>query len=161
MSLPGLHIDPADSGASDGAVGIDHGWKKTLETAMKETPLEASLMEAIQSLRKLHGMVDVDLLEVIVKGKREEWKDFIYSPAGGFKLPASYRLDFAVAIWVYTLAQPAVYAVVNREMFNQERRKPGAISGISSSLRACLPFIKFLDAGLEALPEPYIFQGEV
>ena len=161
MSLPGLHIDPADSGASDGAIGIDHAWKKTMETAIKDTPLAASLIEAIQGMRDLDGMVDVDLLEEIVEGKREEWKDFIYSPAGGFKLPASYRLDFAVAIYVYTLNEPPVYAAVNGEMFNKARRKPGAISGISASLRACLPYIKYLDAALEALPECYIFQGEV
>jgi hypothetical protein len=161
MSLAGLHIDPEDGGASDGAIGIDHWWQKILEKAIKETPLAASLIEAVQGLRALDGKVDVDLLEDMITGKRDEWMDFIFSPAAGFNLPPSYRLDFAVAIWVYTLAQPAVYAVVNGEMFNDERRKPGAISGISDSLRACLPFIKFLDSALAKLPESYIFQGEV
>ena len=61
----------------------------------------------------------MDPLEEIVEGKREEWKDFIYISAGGFKLPASYSLDFAVAIYVYTLNEPPVYAAVNREMFNK------------------------------------------
>jgi len=161
MSLPGSHMHPADSGASDGAIGVDHWWKKTLQTAIKDTPLAASLTEAIQGLRELDGMVDVDLLEVIIKWKREEWKDVLYTPAGGFKLPASYRLDFAIAIHVYTLNQPPVYAAVNREMFNKARSKPGALSGISDSLRACIPFIKFLDAALEKLPDCYMFQGEV
>ena len=154
-------MDPADSGPSDGAVGIDHWWKKTLETAMEDTPLAASLVEAVQGMRDLDGKVDVDLLVEIIKGKRDEWVDFIYSPAAGFNLPASYRLDFAIAIYVYTLNEPPVYAVVNGEMFNKGRRKPGAISGISSSLRACLPYIKFLDAALEALPDRYIFRGDV
>ena len=48
---------------------------------MKDTPLDASLIEAIQGMRDLDGKVDVDLIEDIVKGKREEWVDFIYSPA--------------------------------------------------------------------------------
>jgi len=161
MSLPGLHIDPSDSGASDGVVGIDHLWKNTLEKAIRDTPLEASLMDAIQSLRELDGMVDVDILEVIIKGKREEWKDFIYSLAGGFNLPASYRLDFAIAIYVYTLNEPRVYAAVNRQMFNKGRCKPGAISGISDSLRACLPYIKYLEAALEKLPASFLFKGKV
>jgi hypothetical protein len=161
MSLPGLNTDPQDSGASDGAVGIDYGWKKTLEKTIKDTPLAASLIEAIQGMRGLDGKVNVDLLEEIVKGKREEWKDFIYSPAAGFNLPASYMLDSAIAIYVYTLNEPPVYAVVNGEMFNKGRRKPGAICGISASLRACLPYIKFLDAALEALPDCYVFQGDV
>jgi hypothetical protein len=161
MPLAGLHIDPEDGGASDGAIGIDHWWQKILEKAIKETPLAASLIEAVQGLRALNGKVDVDLLEEIIKGKRAEWMDFIFSPASGFNLPPSYALDFAIAIYVYTLGQPAVYAVVNGEMFNDERRKPGAISGISDSLRACLPYIKFLDSALAKLPESYIFQGEV
>jgi hypothetical protein len=161
MSLPGLNTDPEDSGASDGAVGIDYGWMKKLGKGMKDTPLAASLIEALQGMRDLDGKVDVDLLEEIVKGKREEWKDFIYSPAAGFNLPASYWLDFAIAIYVYTLNDPAVYAVVNAEMFNTGRRTPGAIAGISDSLRACLPYIKFLDAALAALPNCYVFRGEV
>jgi hypothetical protein len=157
MSLPGVSTDPE----SDGEVGVDHAWKRTVEKALKETTLAASLIEAIQGMRDLDGKVDVDLLEDIVKGKREEWVDFIYSPAAGFNLSASYLLDFAIAIHVYTLNEPPVYAVVNGEMFNTGRRKPGAISGISDSLRACLPFIKFLDSALAKLPESYIFQGEV
>ena len=161
VSLQGLHTDPEDSGASDGAGGIDYGWKKIVETAMKDTPLAPSLMDAIQSMRNLDGTVDVDLLEEIIKGKREEWEDCIYSAAGGFKLPASYRIDFAIAIYVYTLNDPAVYAAVNRVMFNKARRNHGAFSGISASLRACLPYIKYLDGALEALPDCYIFQGEV
>jgi hypothetical protein len=161
VSLSGLHTDPEDSGASDGAVGIDYGWKKALEKAMKDTPLAPSLMEAIQGMRDLDGKVDVDLLEEIIKGKREEWEDLLYSAAGPFKLPTSYKIDFAIAIYVYTLNDPAVYAVVNREMFNKTRRNPGAFSGTSASLRACLPYIKFLDEALEALPDCYVFQGEV
>ena len=77
MSLPGVSTDPE----SDGAVGIDHAWKSAVEKAMKDTPLAASLIEAIHGMRDLDGKVDVDLLEDIVKGKREEWVDFIYSPA--------------------------------------------------------------------------------
>jgi hypothetical protein len=77
MSLPGVSTDPE----SDGAVGVDNAWKSALEKAMKDTPLAASLIEAIHGMRDLDGKVDVDLLEDIVKGKREEWVDFIYSPA--------------------------------------------------------------------------------
>jgi hypothetical protein len=129
-----------------------------VEKALKETPLAASLMEAIQDMRDPDGKVDVDLLEDIVKGKREERVDFIQGvggldlqPGSGFNLPASYRLDSAIAIYVHTLNEPPVYAVVNGEIFNTGRRKPG--------LRACLPYIKFLDAALDALPDCYVFQG--
>ena len=78
MSLPGVSTDPE----SDGAVGVDHAWRwYILEKALKDAPLAASLIEAIQGMRDLDGKVDVDLLEEVVKGKREEWVDFIYSPA--------------------------------------------------------------------------------
>jgi hypothetical protein len=78
MSLPGVSTDPE----SDGAVGIDHVWKRyKLEKALKDAPLAASLIEAIHGMRDLDGKMDVDLLEEVVKGKREEWVDFIYSPA--------------------------------------------------------------------------------
>ncbi len=80
MSLPGVSTDPE----SDGAVGVDHLWKRTVEKALKETPLAASLMEAIQGMRDPDGKVDVDLLEDIVKGKREERVDFIYYPGSGW-----------------------------------------------------------------------------
>ena len=69
-------------------------------------------------------------------------------PEGRFRLPTSYPVDYAVAIHIYTLEDPRVYAVVNDAMFNPSRRKPGASSQISAELRACLPFIKFLDAAL-------------
>ena len=52
MSLPGVSTDPE----SDGAVGVDHVWKWSLEKAMKETPLAASLIEAIQGMRDLDGV---------------------------------------------------------------------------------------------------------
>ena len=143
VSLAGFHPEPEDSGVSEGDVGIDYGWKKTLEKTMKDMLFASSLTEVIQGLRDLDGKVDVDLLEEIIKGKHEDWEDFLYSAAGDFKLPASYRIDFAIAICVYTLNDPAVYAVVNREMFNQARRNPGAFSGISESIEGCLTYIKF------------------
>ena len=63
---------------------------------------------------------------------------------------SSYPVDYAIAIHVYTLEDPSVYRVVNRAMFNPNRRQ--GIGGVSAELRACLPYIKFLDAALAALP---------
>jgi hypothetical protein len=100
MSLPGLNTDPEDSGASDGEVVIEYGWKKTLEKTIKDTPFAVSVIEAIQGMCGLDGKVNVDLLEEIVKGKREEWKDFIYSPAVGFNLSVSYMMDPVIVIYV-------------------------------------------------------------
>jgi len=88
----------------------------------------------------------------------------LYSPTGRFNLPRSYGVDSALAIYLYTLHDPGIYAVMNREMFNPDRRtkKEGAASSdISAGLRAFLPYIKFLLHALETLPAEYIFKGEV
>jgi hypothetical protein len=149
-------MDPADKAAADGSIGIDHAWKATLAKLLAETPLAASLWEAAQPLPH----VDMDLLRAVIDGKREDWEDELRGDE--FNLPASYRLDFAVAIHVYTLANPPLYRVVNEAMFNPSRRKPGAAgTTISDELRACLPYIKFLDAALDALPPAYVYTGEV
>jgi hypothetical protein len=36
MPLAGLHIDPEDGGASDGAIGIDHTWEMKLGKALSK-----------------------------------------------------------------------------------------------------------------------------
>ena len=144
-----------DAALSDGSVGIDYSWKRTLTKLLADTPLPTSLADAVQSLVD----VDLDLLNDVVEGKQSEWSETLYSRNGGFQLPPSYPLDYAIAIHVYTLEDPSVYRVVNRAMFNPNRRQ--GIGGVSAELRACLPYIKFLDAALAALPEEYIFRGEV
>jgi len=150
-------MNASDLGASDGSIGIDHVWKRKLSKLLAEAPMPASLSQAVQTL------VDVDLddLEAVIEGKREECSSLLYSDSGGFRLPSSYPVDFAVAIYVYTLADPPVFRVVNTAMFNPSRRQPGASANVSADLQACLPYIKFLDTALAALPQEYLFKGEV
>ena len=150
-------MEAADLGASDGSIVIDQLWKRRLQKVLDEEPIAASLKEAA---RTLPG-VDQDDLEAIIDGQSEAWGDELHLPEGRFRLPTSYPVDYAIAIHIYTLEDPRVYAVVNHAMFNPSRRKPGAPSHISDELRACLPFIKFLDAALAALPAEYVFRGEV
>ena len=152
-------MNAAELSAADGSTGVDHLWKRKLGKLLSETPLAASLLEAVQPLN--HLGIDLEDLEAVIEGKCEEWALLLYSASGGFRLPASYRVDFAVAIYVYTLEEPRVYGVVNLAMFNPTRRLPGAGGGISTELRACMPFVKYLDAALEALPPAYHFAGQV
>ena len=76
-------------------------------------------------------LIDLDLLNDVVEGKQAEWSETLYSKNGGFQLPPSYPLDYAIAIHVYTLEDPSVYRVVNRAMFNPNRRQ--GISGATVS----------------------------
>ena len=54
---------------------------------------------------------------------------------------------------------PAVYKVVNKAMFNPDRRVTG--SEISAELKACCPYIRFLDEALSRLPDRFVYHGRV
>jgi hypothetical protein len=154
-------MQTTDQGAADGTVGVDVIWKRKLRSLLADTPLTASLEESVAPLAALG--IDQDDLAAVIEEKRDEWAPML---VGSFGLDASYRLDFAVAIYIYTLADPPVYRVVNQQMFNPARRlppseRPPNTNGISAELQACMPYIKFLDASLEALPDAYRFTGEV
>ena len=153
-------MGPAERAAVDGAVGIDAMWKRRLAKLLAETPIASSLSEAVRPLVYLLEGVDADDLEAVIDEKRTEWRSLLYTEDGGFRLPLDYRLDFAVAIHLYTLADPPVFGVVNKAMFNPTRRTPTS-AGISPELLACMPYSKFLDAALDALPAAYVFSGEV
>lgn len=141
---------------------IDHVWLRRLQGALDETECPASLEDALRPLMELFSdEIDAGDLQAAVEGQRELWRDLLYSAEGGFDLPRSYLLDWAVAIYVYTLSDPKVFKVVNGEMFNHNRRKPGMSVGVSDGLRACLPYIRFLIHALKALPASYVFRGEV
>ena len=43
--------------------------------------------------------IDAGDLQAALHGQRELWRDLLYSAAGGFDLPRSYLLDWAVAIY--------------------------------------------------------------
>jgi hypothetical protein len=103
---------------------------------------------------------DLDDLEGAIEEKRKEWvRD---DKLTELKLPKEYKMDYALAIHVYTLETPRVYAALNRAMFNPDRRKPGASGdNISAELRAVLPFAKYLDEALDKLPARYIYTGVV
>ena len=61
-----------------------------------------------------HEIIDADGLDAVVEGKREEWADVLYSADGGFDLPTSYPIDYAIAIHVYTLEDPKVSTTLRR-----------------------------------------------
>jgi hypothetical protein len=158
-----------DRAAADGTVGVDAVWKRRLARALADTPLAQSVLEAVAPLVGLLEGAALDDLTAVIDDKRAEWRDELYSADGVFKLPRTYLLDFAIAIHLYTLADPAVHKVINKAMFNPTRRQPGGgaaaapggAGGVSAELTMCLPFIRFLDAALEALPAAYLFRGRV
>ena len=143
----------------DGQVLADHAWARRLRRAIADQPLAGSLIAACASLASVG--IDIDLLEEILRRQERDWRRQRKLERLG--LPDSF-MNFALAIYVYTLEDPAVYTAVNRAMYNPARRgAQGVLPGpdLSLELQACLPYIRFLDAALERLPEAFIFRGRV
>ena len=143
----------------DGHVRADHAWARRLRRAIADEPLAGSLIAACASLASVG--IDIDLLEEIFRRQERDWRR--QRKLEGLGLPDSF-MNFALAIYVYTLEDPAVYTAVNRAMYNPERRgTQGVLPGpdLSPELQACLPYIRFLDTALERLPEAFIFRGRV
>jgi len=137
----------------DGQVLADHAWARRLRRAIADEPLAGSLIAACASLARVG--IDTDLLEGIVCEQELDWRR--QKKLEGLGLPDSF-MNFALAIYVYTLTFPAVYTAVNRAMHTPERY---AGQDLSPELQACLPYIRFLDTALERLPEAFIFRGRV
>ena len=142
----------AGDGSDAGTVVIDQVWRRKLQRLIADTPVAATLPDATSTLPD----VDLDDLEAVIDRQRKAWGETLHIR---FRLPATYLLDFAIAIYIYTLNDPRVYAVINRAMF--KGRQPDASPSETRELRKCMPFIKFLDAALAALPDEYIFRGRV
>ena len=146
-------------GMEDGQVRADHAWARRLRRAIADEPLLGSLIAACASLASVG--IDIDLLEEIFRRQERDWRR--QRKLEGLGLPDSF-MNFALAIYVYTLEDPAIYTVVNRAMYNPARRSvQGVLPGpdLSPELQACLPYIRFLDTALERLPEAFIFRGRV
>jgi hypothetical protein len=69
----------------------------------------------------------------------------------------TFLISFGMSIYAYTLENPSLYRIVNGQMFDPKRSEgPG---GVSAGLHACLPYIKYLEESLKALPEELRFAG--
>jgi hypothetical protein len=148
--------------SSEGSIGVDHAWKALLEGTLNETVCPASLGDALCPLTEsFPDEIDEAVMKAVVDGQHGIWRNVIYSDNGGFDLPQSYKLDWAVAIYVYSLSDPKVFKVVNREMFSTDCRKSAIRGGVSDGLSACLPYIRFLIDAIKVLPARYVFKGQV
>ena len=108
----------------DGQVLADHAWARRLRRAIADQPLAGSLIAACASLASVG--IDIDLLEEIFRRQERDWRR--QSKLEGLGLPDSF-MNFALAIYVYTLEDPAVYTAVNGAMYNPARRVQGVLPG--------------------------------
>ena len=138
-------------GEDGGEAGWDLDWRAALEAALQATPLEPDIKRAIRALAG--AGVNVATLVYVIDHKRDEMAQLRSMPD-----MADYSVDMALAIYVYTLDSPSLYRVINAAIYAPGRKR--GRDGLSVKLRACLPYIKLLDAALVLLPARLRFAGE-
>ena len=140
----------------------DWAWARRLKTLIEDTPLEPTLMEALNPLARFFGaqsnplFVDLGELEDVVCNTRRDWRSASKLQLLG--LPVSFE-ESALAIHVYTLHDPCIYKVITHVMASPDRYAEGR--GISEALNACAPYIRFLNEALQRLPGCFVYQGPV
>jgi len=152
----GKAVEPNDvcPTAQNKGTGIDHAWNALLQKKIEEEPLKSKLWEALVPLKAVD--VDIDLLKSTLKGKAQEWRASNHLQNLGL---AEGFMDFALAIYTYTLQTPNVFGPVNKAMFSKDRRT--ATGTMAADLLAVMPYVKFLDEALARLPETFHFEGDV
>jgi hypothetical protein len=154
-------MDVDEPGAADGQVRPDHAWEWRLQKLLDSTPLAATALEALHPLADFADFsIDRDMLKYVIEKQERHWRN--QGKLSSLKLPADF-MRFALAIYAYTLEDPAIYRVINRVMFDPARGVKGAAPGkdLSPALRACAPYIKLLDEALARLPAAFVFSGRV
>ena len=144
-------------GDESGDVGADIAWAAVLRRMMKAEPVAACLVDAVRSLDGLPtgdgGTLDAELLIEIVEGQKDNMLDILRHE--GWE--GIVRVDFALAIWLYTLDMPSVYKAINSAMFSMLRRN--ASGEVHAHLKQAMAFIKFLDFALKSLPKSFHYKG--
>jgi hypothetical protein len=133
-------------------IGTDRGWKFALRRSIDETPLASNLLEAARPMESVG--LDMTVFTEVIAGERPSMRAKLTQR--GMNL-AVFLLEYAMTIHAYTLERPSIYSIVNGQM-GEPRRSAGP-GGVSVGLRACLPYIKYLEESLKALPEDFRFVG--
>jgi hypothetical protein len=107
-----------DLGAADGQVQPDHVWVRRLQKLIGSTLLAATALEALVPLAGFAEFsIDWEVLRYVVKEQEQLWRD--EGKLGKLGLAADF-MRFALAIYVYTLEDPAIYRVVQSEDVEQK-----------------------------------------
>eukprot|EP01047_Picozoa_sp_COSAG01_P079939 COSAG01_NODE_15353_length_1347_cov_1.028045_1_plen_236_part_00 len=141
-------------GEEGGEHGRDAAFVFCLRTHLHQTKLPADVRQAIKPLCDEAGIAFA-MIEFVITTRIPSLTAALKGHGG----TQGYRLDYAVAIYLYTVDNPKIYQVLNGAMHAPDREV--GPNGISPRLQACLPFIKYLDTALESLPAEFRFKGRV
>ena len=142
---------PGEEGSEHGA---DGAFVFRLRKNIRAEPLLQTALVALLPLA-MACTIETEMLEFIIEDRRPMLEaTLLREQIGG-----SFWIEYAIAIFLYTIDEPKIYKFLNSAMHATDREVgPG---NVSPMLRACMPFIKFLDAALEALPSRFHFTGRV
>jgi hypothetical protein len=126
---------------------LDTGCKmmQLIRDKLQDTPVCSSVEQAVMALP---GQLSSRLL-LMLKAKRLD----MVRKLNQHPQLRSYSVDFALAIWMWSLEDPAVFRCCNE---NGPARKEGKVT---QAFNQCLPFMRYLDFALLQLPAGFRFSG--
>ena len=132
-------------------LGDDATFVFRFKKALRQEPLAASVLDSLRPLAEAHGL-DMEELAFVIETRVPTMRATLEREG-----IASFSMDCAIAIYLYTIDEPKLYKFINTACHAADRDV--GQGGLSPSLRACMPYIKFLDTALERLPAKYHFKG--
>eukprot|EP01047_Picozoa_sp_COSAG01_P061193 COSAG01_NODE_7606_length_3129_cov_63.881848_1_plen_308_part_00 len=154
VSMASADVVARRAGEEGGEHGSDGAFVFCLRKGLRDTKLVASVREALAPLCAEAG-IDIEMVDFVIATRVPT----LQATLNREQIAEGYWLDYAVAIYLYTIDNPKIYQVLNDAMHAPDREV--GRGGLSPRLRACLPFIKFLDTALESLPPKFLFKGRV
>ena len=152
-------MDAADAhpatrpGEESKQLGEDAAFVFRYRKALDAEPLAASVLAALKTMAAEFGL-DLDELKFIIEMREHTLRATLEREG-----ITGFWFEFAVAIYLYTIDSPKLYEMINSASHAPDR---AADNGeLSPKLRACMPFIKFLDSALDALPTKFLYTGRV
>eukprot|EP01047_Picozoa_sp_COSAG01_P028198 COSAG01_NODE_1887_length_8982_cov_15.771474_4_plen_441_part_00 len=133
-------------------VGDDVEWARHLGRLLDVESLAPSALEAVRPMAALGLIDDLGRVERMLRDRRAPMRAILRAQGC-----AEFNVEFALAIWLYTLENPAVYRALNGAMHAPERLSAGG--AVSENLRAVLPLAKLLQTALENAPDKFRYYG--
>lgn len=152
-------------GDGDAAITVpDPAFARALGAELDKivVPDEPTLFDLLDSLSQAFDSIpkwSPPELKRLVEDSYHEWNVWFENCADerARELKASYHPALAVAIYLYTLQDPDIYRLVNKELNDTGKR---CVDGkLSDELLIWIPYIQFLMVALKALPVRYVWTG--
>ena len=131
---------------------VDEEWSAIFTAAVENEPCPQTVLDSLQPMADRYPELNFEVLRALVHDKDGSMRSRLQQ----LGCP-EFDVEDALAIWVYSLPNPAVFHMVNVAL-RADDKKIGE-GGLSPKVRACLPYIKLLNCALERAPSKFRFSG--